>query len=92
MGVLIINLLNKKTKEKISDENWEIIKINSWNPDVGDKIEGKLIKIDKNSNQMFYVIETNDKENALANIIGFSLYKLNTCIDNILIFIFLNIY
>lgn len=39
MGVLIINLLNKKTKEKISDENWEIIKINSWNPDVGDKIE-----------------------------------------------------
>lgn len=62
MGVLIISLLNKKTKEKISDENWEIIKINSWNPDVGDKIEGKLIKIDKNSNQIFYVIETNDKK------------------------------
>lgn len=62
MGVLIISLLNKKTKEKNSNENWEIIKINSWNPDVGDKIEGKLIKIDKNSNQIFYVIETNDKK------------------------------
>ena len=59
---MVISLLNKKIKEKDSKSQWEAIEINSWNPEVGDKLEGKLIKIDKNSSQMIYIVETNDKK------------------------------
>ena len=59
--VSVISLLNKKTKEKNS-KHWEKIEINSWNPEVGDKLEGKLVKIERNSSQMIYILETNDKK------------------------------
>jgi hypothetical protein len=62
MGVLVISLLNKKIKENNSKSQWEKIEINSWNPEVGDKLEGTLVKIDTNSHQMIYIIETNDKK------------------------------
>ncbi|MBE6485257.1 MAG: hypothetical protein E7Z85_00250 [Methanosphaera stadtmanae] len=61
-GVLVISLLNKKIKENDSKSQWEKIEINSWNPEVGDKLEGVLVKIDTNANQMIYIIETNDKK------------------------------
>ena len=36
--------------------------INYWNPEIGDKIEGKLIGINDNTKQKLYIIETNDKK------------------------------
>ena len=59
--VVIINLLNKKIKNEDSNSEWESVKINSWNPEIGDKIEGKLIRIDRNSNQIIYILEKDDK-------------------------------
>lgn len=59
---MVISLLNKKIKEKDTKSQWETIEINSWNPEVGDKLEGKLIKIETNSNQMIYIVETEDNK------------------------------
>lgn len=55
-----INLLNKTFKDK-NDSQWEQIKLTYWNPDVGDKIEGKLVEIKEINNHKLYLIEANDK-------------------------------
>ncbi|WP_323736561.1 hypothetical protein PXD04_00910 [Methanosphaera sp. ISO3-F5] len=53
-----MNILNKKYKEKKPDSKWVQIKVNTWNPEIGEKIEGKLIRIRQNNNQIIYTIET----------------------------------
>ena len=56
-----MNILNKY-KEKKPDSKWVQIKINTWNPEIGEKIEGKLIRIRQNNNQIIYTIETDKHE------------------------------
>jgi len=57
-----LNLLNKTSQQKNPNTKWTQIKLNNWMPEIGDKIEGKLIKIRQNNNQTIYVIETKNKE------------------------------
>lgn len=57
-----IKLLNNTLNQQKTDKKWEKIKINYWNPDIGDKIEGKLVQITDNNNQKLYVIEQEDKK------------------------------
>lgn len=57
-----MNILNKKFQENKPDSKWVQIKINNWNPEVGDKIEGKLIKTRQNNNQIIYIIETDEEK------------------------------
>ncbi|RAP51686.1 MAG: hypothetical protein BZ138_04575 [Methanosphaera sp. rholeuAM270] len=74
-----LNLINKKFKEKKPDSKWVQVKVNYWIPEIGDKIEGKLIKIIQNKNQMIYVIET--RENKKIKIWGKT--YLNELMDEI---------
>ena len=60
--MILIKLLNKTSNEKKSNLGWEKIMINYWNPEIGDKIEGKLVQVTDNSSQKLYVIEQNDKK------------------------------
>lgn len=57
-----MSILNKKFQEKKPDSKWVQIKVNNWMPEVGDKIEGKLIRTRQSNNQIIYVIETDKKE------------------------------
>jgi hypothetical protein len=57
--MISINLFNKHSNEK---EEWEEIKINTWNPELGESVEGKLIKIKQYMEQKVYVIESFDKK------------------------------
>lgn len=55
-----ITILNKKFKEKKLSTKWVPIEINYWNPEVGDKIEGRLVQIITNDSQKLYVIKQDD--------------------------------
>lgn len=57
-----LNILNKKFQERKPDSKWVKIKINNWQPEIGESIEGKLIRTRQNNNQIIYVLETDNDE------------------------------
>lgn len=58
------NILNKKTENK--EDEWEMINDNNWNPEIGDKIEGKLIAIEDKKigeyDTQIYLLESEDSK------------------------------
>ena len=57
-----MSILNKKFKETKPDSKWIQIKVKTWNPEIGEQIEGKLIKTRQINNQIIYTIEQENKE------------------------------
>lgn len=77
--VIKLNLLKNTPIAKKQNKNWTEITDNTWIPDIGDKIEGKLIEIkeyDGEYRSQIYILKT--EENKKIKVWG------STYLDNLM--------